>query len=345
MRYTINNRPELLAIDDEVVFTVNGREMHHHITRGRLYFTDGVDREIFDVLEIEDRFAFAEVVYGYEPRYYCFPDWKTDDFAAATRLVNALFDVIEGREKAGVGKVAEAPAPAPEPRRFKTGDRVRVKASVKTPTWGWGAVKHGDVGVVRHVGGRMAVDFPAQEDWTAEPEEMELVEDTPAPAPEAPAPKFKVGDRVRLTDDTEAPLQVDGALGEIIEIDAGDARLPYLVEWNDGDTDWMPDGSFKLVEDAPAPDAPARDTLQEFLESLPGDLRKLVEKIRINGPKIRAFVFAASAKDGEEFASGAITMRYRGTTTLDRKSIAECAGLASVLLWREQALMNAEDDR
>jgi hypothetical protein len=83
----------------------------------------------------------------------------------------------------------------PHHHSFKIGDRVRVKASVAQVAYGWGTVKHGDVGVVRSVesAAHMTVNFERQEGWGANPSEMELApEVVPIPAPRP----FKVGELV-----------------------------------------------------------------------------------------------------------------------------------------------------
>lgn len=48
---------------------------------------------------------------------------------------------------------------------------------MEEPTHGWGKVSHSSVGVVTRMvdDGEMKIDFPEQEDWIGQLEEMELV--------------------------------------------------------------------------------------------------------------------------------------------------------------------------
>jgi len=57
------------------------------------------------------------------------------------------------------------------------GARVRVKRSVSNPTYGWGSVTHGKVGIVKRVDpdGDLKVDFPDHSGWTGKSSEMEVV--------------------------------------------------------------------------------------------------------------------------------------------------------------------------
>ena len=57
------------------------------------------------------------------------------------------------------------------------GARVRVKRSVSNPTYGWGGVTHGKVGIVKRVDpdGDLKVDFPDHSDWNGKSSEMEVV--------------------------------------------------------------------------------------------------------------------------------------------------------------------------
>jgi hypothetical protein len=59
---------------------------------------------------------------------------------------------------------------------FAIGDRVRVKSSVTTPKYSWGPISHGDIGTIVSIGSRLRVKFPAHSSWSADPQEMELVD-------------------------------------------------------------------------------------------------------------------------------------------------------------------------
>ena len=57
------------------------------------------------------------------------------------------------------------------------GDRVRVKYSVKTPFWGGGNVKPGEVGVLKYMNGTtVEIDFPHNPGWNGTTDEVELCE-------------------------------------------------------------------------------------------------------------------------------------------------------------------------
>jgi len=58
---------------------------------------------------------------------------------------------------------------------IEVGDKVKVKASVQKAQYGWGSVKHGDVGTVKTIkpNGDGYVDFPSQSSWTAKMSELE----------------------------------------------------------------------------------------------------------------------------------------------------------------------------
>lgn len=108
--YSNLNRPTVLALGDTVDFTVNGDTYSHTVDQlrrsNRLYLNnaDGSNLEIFDALDILDPVAFARVAYGYEPTGDKFPRAAAGDFAALTRVVNALYDTIPADA---------SPAPAP----------------------------------------------------------------------------------------------------------------------------------------------------------------------------------------------------------------------------------------
>ena len=62
--------------------------------------------------------------------------------------------------------------------RPKVGDRVRVRLGVANPTYGWGSVEHGDVGILTQIdkNGDCKVDFPQQSGWAGKLSEMEKVQ-------------------------------------------------------------------------------------------------------------------------------------------------------------------------
>ena len=70
---------------------------------------------------------------------------------------------------------------------FKKDDKVRMIS--KTPTYSFGGVKTGDIGVVRGTSPRstrLFVDFPNQSYWSADPSDLELIEE----------PKYRIGQTI-----------------------------------------------------------------------------------------------------------------------------------------------------
>lgn len=63
---------------------------------------------------------------------------------------------------------------------FKLGDKVRVQEDIGSPTYDWGNVQPGEVGVVTELRSdtHMIVDFPSQLGWNAHPQDMEIVTTT-----------------------------------------------------------------------------------------------------------------------------------------------------------------------
>jgi len=63
---------------------------------------------------------------------------------------------------------------------FKVGDKVRVLEDIGSPTYDWGNVSPGEIGVVTELRSdtHMIVDFPSQLDWNANPQDMEVVATT-----------------------------------------------------------------------------------------------------------------------------------------------------------------------
>lgn len=61
--------------------------------------------------------------------------------------------------------------------KFKVGDEVTLDPSIMEPYYGWGSVKHGDIGIVTPTTerDRVRVNFPTQSGWSARPHELVLV--------------------------------------------------------------------------------------------------------------------------------------------------------------------------
>lgn len=95
MRYTNDNRPTLLALNDQI-------EIDGHIITVE---SDGYPHGLFLRYPTEDQWdviddtygsadCFCRKAYGYEPQYGCWPETMPDDYDAITRAANQLFDLF-----------------------------------------------------------------------------------------------------------------------------------------------------------------------------------------------------------------------------------------------------------
>ena len=76
---------------DIVSFNVKDRELNYVVKNKYLDFSDPWRNEaVFDELGLS-KFDLAEKEYGYKPGRGGWPDFKTGDFEAATRLVLAIY--------------------------------------------------------------------------------------------------------------------------------------------------------------------------------------------------------------------------------------------------------------
>ena len=99
--YTIKCKPTLLQLDDRVWFDINGKEFEYTVQNSYLSKTGGDNSAVFDELgmDFDERMEFAGDAFGYGTNGGNWPYSSKEDFAAQTRLVNALYDKIEGRKK------------------------------------------------------------------------------------------------------------------------------------------------------------------------------------------------------------------------------------------------------
>ena len=84
-----------LQLEDIVEFTIKKEILKHDVRPWFLNLKDITNNEIFKVLNI-DKYKLAKKAYGYRA---CgdgaWPESKTDDFPALTRLVKELYLIIE----------------------------------------------------------------------------------------------------------------------------------------------------------------------------------------------------------------------------------------------------------
>ena len=110
--YTIDKRPKRLRLDDKVIFSGSWGTFKYVVMDGTWLVCAGPLDGIFGALGLtqEAKELLAERCFGYTPtNSYGWPSSKPKDYAAHCRLVNALYDLIEEREKGN-------PVPPDEPK-------------------------------------------------------------------------------------------------------------------------------------------------------------------------------------------------------------------------------------
>ncbi|MBX6362045.1 MAG: hypothetical protein IRZ03_18470 [Acidobacterium ailaaui] len=159
-------------------------------------------------------------------------DYRFYDDVVEKNWVSPGADNVEFYEK--VNAAADEAVTADAEPEFKVGDYVKLSIpDGKSPAFGWGDVKNGDVGKVVSVWDfKIVVDFPKQKEWNAKPEE--LIKLTAREVSFAKAGRkldeFKVGDIVRIIDSHAYVNGLKGYDGLITEIDDIDEMsLPFHV--------------------------------------------------------------------------------------------------------------------
>ena len=84
-----------LKEDDYVYFTVADKVYEYKVSGSFLNYPRGDNDAVFDALEIgrEQKLELASQHYGYRSDQGDWPEYRGGDFAAATRLVKALYDL------------------------------------------------------------------------------------------------------------------------------------------------------------------------------------------------------------------------------------------------------------
>ncbi|HEY9054064.1 MAG TPA: PEGA domain-containing protein [Rectinemataceae bacterium] len=204
----------------------------------------------------------------------------------------------------------------PSPAQFRVGDTVRVKPEIGTPAYQWGSVKPGDVGVVKSLPSSgseiMIVDFPAQKDWMAKPQEMELVFQTissPYPSPVDYKPLSRaILAFVKWADKDEEWKNMSDILGSI-------GKYPKTTETTD------PKELERLLQDAgvfliPEQEEGSRSALEKFGSSVKTVLDSFVRRGGL-------VVSCAEYGDKSGFLKGAELLDY---DLVDRSSDCTLAG-------------------
>lgn len=116
---------KILQQHDDLEFCVRGRTLRYRVHPKLLVHKNGLNSEIFGILEIKDRFAYAKKYYQEAANfatYQIFPECTAGSYKALTRLAIALFKECE--------KLQEETKPKESLESiYKVGDRVKVKAA------------------------------------------------------------------------------------------------------------------------------------------------------------------------------------------------------------------------
>lgn len=94
-------------------------ELKYNVRSSYLYSSKSSNEKIFKRLDI-DKYYFCHDHYGYEPGTGDWPQSKEGDYKALTRVVKALFEIIEEKDSKKCKK------PEVEESEFKVGDRVYI---------------------------------------------------------------------------------------------------------------------------------------------------------------------------------------------------------------------------
>ena len=114
MSYDNIQRPNLLSLGDTVKFEImeGDKTASFEYRVGPNYLNDLHDESnlrIFDFLRIPDRASLAAECYGYASSGGSWPSFRPNDFQAAVRLVNRIYDIIAGT----AGKINDSAARVP----------------------------------------------------------------------------------------------------------------------------------------------------------------------------------------------------------------------------------------
>lgn len=119
---------KFLTLEDVIVFKINGIELTYVITpsyckcigpAGLYYKHDAIFKSL--LLTEEQTKKLAEDAYGYPPFRGLWPEYRSHDLRAATRLVKRIYEIIED----GRGGLEEVP-----PSEYKVGDIVILEENL-----------------------------------------------------------------------------------------------------------------------------------------------------------------------------------------------------------------------
>ena len=135
-QYSNNSRPDRLRLSDTVVFQLPSGELTYTVIKlpksGRIALRQpgaALNRAVFTALGMgnDDIFNLAQEAFGYNPEGNKWPRSNGADYAAQCRLINAIYDKIDGLADAPVA-AADDPTPAPAPLPAPTPVPMTAKA-------------------------------------------------------------------------------------------------------------------------------------------------------------------------------------------------------------------------
>jgi hypothetical protein len=135
-QYSNNSRPDRLRLSDTVVFQLPSGELTYTVIKlpksGRIALRQpgaALNRAVFTALGLDndDIFNMAQGAFGYDPEGDKWPRSNEADYAAQCRLVNAIYDKIDGLADAPVAE-PDYPTPAPAPLPTPTPVPMTAKA-------------------------------------------------------------------------------------------------------------------------------------------------------------------------------------------------------------------------
>lgn len=91
-----------LGLWDRVDFSIDGEVLHYEVNNNHLNGSRISNNAIFDKLGIspfDKRIDYASSIYGYRSGGGAWPESKEGDYVGLTRLVKALYELIENKKK------------------------------------------------------------------------------------------------------------------------------------------------------------------------------------------------------------------------------------------------------
>ena len=100
----INNLKELkeygtLKYNDTLIFRIENKEHKYKVLSCHLQNNTGHNGHIFEIIEVKDKYIFCKKYYEYDAHYGNFPECKEQDYEALTRIVEAIYGIIEEKNR------------------------------------------------------------------------------------------------------------------------------------------------------------------------------------------------------------------------------------------------------